>query len=240
MVEVDGQQIPVWAVIVAGGSGTRFGGETPKQFVLLRGAPVLAWTIAAFEAADVVDYIVVVAPDEYLQQVAFDVVDPCRFVKVRRVVPGGADRQGSTAAGLAAVEDDEAVVLVHDGVRPFPSVGVITATSLSAAQHGCGLAASRVTDTIKRVDADGNVAETVPREHLWAAQTPQAFRAAILREALEAAERDGFRGTDESQLVERIRGRVPVVESETTNLKITTKSDLVRAELIAAERTPPC
>ncbi len=240
MIEAEGRRIPLWVVIVAGGSGTRFGGELPKQFTLLAGHPVLAWTVSAFEETDAVDYVIIVAPEAYIQQVACDVVDPCRFSKVRRIVPGGRDRQGSTAGGVAAVEDDDAVVLVHDGVRPFPSPGLITACAQSAAECGSGLTATPVTDTIKRVDPDGRVVETVPREHLWAAQTPQAFHVGVLRRALSAADESGFRGTDEAQLVERIGERVALVEGEPSNLKITTRSDLARAELIATERTPPC
>jgi 2-C-methyl-D-erythritol 4-phosphate cytidylyltransferase len=232
------QKTPVWAVVVAGGSGQRFGGPTPKQYLDLAGAPILAWSLAAFERADGVDHIIAVVPEDDVLMVGEGIVDAYSLRKVRRVVPGGCSRQDSTARGLDAVEDRDGIVLVHDGVRPFISDAVIAQAIASADESGSGLVATPVTDTIKRVE-DSCVAETIPREALWAAQTPQAFTISLLRRAMEQAIRDGFEGTDEAQLVERIGHRVRIVPGDSMNIKITNREDLERAELIASRLRVP-
>jgi 2-C-methyl-D-erythritol 4-phosphate cytidylyltransferase len=232
------QDIPVWVVVVAGGTGHRFGGPIPKQYLDLAGAPILAWSMAAFERAESVDHIIAVVPESDLFMVSETIVDAYNLRKVRRVVPGGRNRQESTAHGLDAVEDREGIVLVHDGVRPFISDDVITRTIASVRESGSALAATQVTDTIKRVE-NGSVAETVPRESLWAAQTPQAFTIDLLRRAMELAVSDDFEGTDEAQLVERTGHQVSIVPGELTNIKITNREDLERAELIASRLHGP-
>jgi 2-C-methyl-D-erythritol 4-phosphate cytidylyltransferase len=155
---------------------------------------------------------------------------------VDRLIPGGADRQASVYAGLAAGPAETDVVLVHDGARPLVTPEIVRAAVRVAATEGAAVVAVAVTDTIKMADADGRVVETPPRGRLWAAQTPQAFRAGWLREAHARALADGFRGTDDSSLVERIGHRVWLVPGSPENLKITTTADLVRAEQILRGR----
>jgi 2-C-methyl-D-erythritol 4-phosphate cytidylyltransferase len=152
------------------------------------------------------------------------------------LVPGGADRQASVCAGLAAAPVETDVVLVHDGARPLVTPEIVNAAIRVAATEGAAVVAVPVTDTIKVADVDDRVAETPPRGRLWAAQTPQAFRAGWLRAAHARALADGFRGTDDSSLVERMGRPVRLVPGSPENLKITTTADLVRAEQILRAR----
>jgi 2-C-methyl-D-erythritol 4-phosphate cytidylyltransferase len=240
MLDRDGKTWRTCALIVAGGKGVRLGSLTPKQYLPLRGAPVLAWSVAAFDRMEIVDEAIVVVPEADLAYVAEAVVDAYGFDKVRRIVAGGKERQESVAAGLDAIEGDDAVVLVHDGVRPFVSADIITRATERACDTGAALVAVPVVDTIKRVDEHIRVVETVSRERLWAAQTPQAFRVDILRSAMDRASADGYTGTDEAEIVARSGVEVAVVTGEGENIKITTPDDLARAERIAEGREPPC
>jgi len=230
----------VAAIIVAGGIGRRMGGDVPKQYLAVGGIPILARTIAAFQREEVVDEIVLVAPQQDLYMVAEDIVDAHRLEKVRRVVAGGATRQDSTAAGLAAVEGDHTVVLVHDGVRPFIRGEIIRRAATVACDQGAALVAVPVVDTIKRANAATEAVETIPRETLWAAQTPQAFRIGLLRRAIDRARADGVQATDEAMLVERLGIPVPIVSGDAENIKITVPEDLIRAEEIARRWEAPC
>ena len=240
MVRSGGKALPVWAVIVAGGAGVRMGSPKPKQYLPIGGVPIIRWTVTAFQSSPVVDHIVVVVPAADRGMVEDEILDRGCAGKLRDVVAGGATRQDSTAAGVSEVGDAECVILVHDGVRPFTNQDAITAAAETAAESGAALVAMPITDTVKRVGEDGVVTETVPRTGLWAAQTPQAFRAEILREALDKAKQSSFVGTDESQLVERAGYSVRVVQGDCTNIKITTPEDLERAEIIASGRDLPC
>jgi 2-C-methyl-D-erythritol 4-phosphate cytidylyltransferase len=148
------------------------------------------------------------------------------------VVPGGRERQDSVYNGLLRAKPDTDVVLIHDGVRPFVSLEVVLATIDAAKEYGAAVAAVPVTDTIKRVDADGFVLNTPEREQLWAAQTPQAFRYALLMQAHQSVRKRGIVATDDAALLERLGMRVKVVRGSHENIKITTEEDLARADLI--------
>lgn len=246
MITVDAKERRVHAVIVAGGSGRRMGSDIPKQYLTLTDkdnhtAPILAWTAFAFCRSELVDEVILVVPESDLVIVAEEIVDDYDLHRVTRVVAGGATRQESTAAGVSVCEktagDD--IVLVHDGVRPFVSTGIIAESARVAVVEGAALVAIPVTDTIKRVDSDGMVAVTIARDGLRAAQTPQAFTLNVLRKALDGAKKDGVQATDESMLVERLGMRVPVVDGDVDNIKITTPADLDRARVIAARREGP-
>jgi 2-C-methyl-D-erythritol 4-phosphate cytidylyltransferase len=195
----------VWAVIVAAGSGERFGG--PKQFELLGGRTVVDH--AAAVAREVVDGVVVVVP-----------VDR---VAAPSEVAGGATRSESVRLGLAAVPPEADVILVHDGARPFASADLYRAV-IAAVRGGADGAVPGidVTDTIKVVDDARTVVSTPDRATLVAVQTPQAFRAAVLR----AAHTGAAEGTDDAALVERAGGRVVVVPGEADNRKLTVADDL--------------
>ena len=217
----------VAVILPAGGAGVRLGGRTPKQFLSLAGTSILRATADRFARHPAVASIVVVAPAAYLRRTQALLRD-LRFPGRLTVVEGGRERQESVAHGLRAISGEPDVVVVHDAVRPFVTRSVIDAVLAAAREHGAAICAVPVKETVKRV-IDGLVAETVDRASLWSVQTPQAFRTAVLREAHEKARRDGFVGTDEAMLVERLGERVRVVRGDEGNVKITTREDLRRA-----------
>lgn len=228
-----------WAVIAAGGSGRRMGAAVNKLFLPLADRPLLAHTLEAFEAASSVGRVVVAARAED-GGACRELVDRYGFGKVVDIVAGGAERQDTVAAGLAAVagyyencEGDgggHTIVAVHDGARPLATPALIDRTVAAARRHGAALAALPARETVKVVDAAGRVENTPARDSLHYAQTPQAFRLAVLREAMEKAAEEGVRGTDEAFLVERLGHPVQVIEGEERNIKVTTPSDLAVAE----------
>lgn len=200
----------VWAIVVAAGSGARFGGA--KQFEELEGRRVVDWALAA--SRSVADGVVLVVPADHASDEA-TVADVA--------VLGGATRSASVRCGLAAVPADAEVVVVHDGARPFASPTLFEAV-VAAVREGADGAVPGVAlaDTVKRVGADGAVVETLDRNELVAVQTPQAFSAAALRRAHAA----GGEATDDAALVEAAGGRVVVVAGDPANTKITLRTDL--------------
>ena len=199
----------VWAIVVAAGSGSRFGG--PKQFEELEGRRVVDWALAA--SRSVADGVVLVVPDDHLDDEA---------PAADAVVTGGATRSHSVRAGLAVVPADADVVVVHDAARPFAAPALFEAV-VAAVRAGAdgAVPAVAVADTIKRV-AGVEVLATLERAELVAVQTPQAFTAA----ALHRAHADGAEATDDAALVEASGGRVVVVPGDPANTKITLRSDL--------------
>ena len=214
-------------VIPAGGIGRRLGGRTPKQFLRLGRTSILATTVRHFVRHPEVATVVVAAPAEYLdrtRRALAGVRGPARV----QIVPGGAERQESVWLGLNAVPDSAAIIAVHDAVRPFIDRPLVDRVIASAREKGAAICALPIAETVKRVH-DAMVESTVDRRGLWAVQTPQAFRAALLREAHDKARRDTFLGTDDAMLVERIGHPVAVVSGLAENVKITTAEDLRRA-----------
>jgi 2-C-methyl-D-erythritol 4-phosphate cytidylyltransferase len=222
------------AVIPAGGSGIRMGGRLPKQFRVLAGAPILAHTLRALLASPALDGAVVSVPAD-------------RIVATRRalgrhgvrrvldVVAGGAERQESVWRGLQVVPDGVRWVLVHDAVRPFVTRDLVDRLLSAARQWGAATCGVKVRDSVKRVIGE-TVESTVDREGLWLVQTPQAFSRDLLWEAHEKALRDGFVGTDDAVLVERLGARVAMVAGLTENVKITTPEDLALARFWLGDR----
>ena len=221
----------VTAIIPAGGKGLRFGTGQPKQFTHLAGWPVLAHTVSRFDQTSAVDKIIVAAPPGLEDDVRLNVVKPFGFTKDLTVVRGGKTRQESVYNGFLALEDDVDLVVVHDGVRPLVKAAVIEAVIDAAREYGAAIAAVKVRDTLKRVE-DHHIQGTLDREMIWQAQTPQAFKRGLLAEALAAARRDGFTGTDESSLLERLGLPVRVVAGNSENIKITMPEDLALAEAL--------
>lgn len=215
----------VVAVVPAGGVGRRMGGRRPKQYLTLAGAPIIVHTLRALARG--VDGIVVAVPADRIEATR-RLVARHRVPRVLDVVAGGAERQESVCLGIAALPAETEWVVVHDAVRPFVPVDLIARVLAAAREQGaatCGLA---VRETVKRV-ADARVTGTVEREGLWLTQTPQAFRRALLWEAHDKARRDGFLGTDDASLVERLGADVAMVAGFHKNLKITTPDDLAIA-----------
>lgn len=216
------------AIVVAAGRGERLGAPAGKAFVPLLGRPMLVRTLRAVEACRLIDRIVAVVPPERVADVQA-LLRPHGLARVRAVVGGGAERQDSVAAGLAAVGEPE-IVVVHDGARPLVRPEVIEAVARAAAEAGAASAGVPMRETVKAVE-DGTV-RTVDRDTLWIARTPQAFRTTLLREAHRRAQADGFRGPDDAVLVERLGRPVRMVEDSPTNLKITVADDLRLAEAV--------
>ena len=217
----------VGVVVPAGGAGRRIGGRTPKQFLRIGGATILATTVGLFARHPSVRDIVVAAPAAWVARTRRALGGVGGAARVR-VVDGGAERQDSVWLGMQAVADDVTIILVHDAVRPFISRALIDRVISAARADGAAICARPIAETVKRV-RDGVVEATIDRSVLWSVQTPQAFAASLLREAHEKARRDGFLGTDESMLVERLGHRVRVVPGLAENVKITTPDDLRRA-----------
>jgi 2-C-methyl-D-erythritol 4-phosphate cytidylyltransferase len=220
----------VAVVIPAGGSGARMGGRVPKQFMLLGGQPILATTASRFAAHPAVMLLVVAAPRAHLRRARRALAGLARRVTIG-IVEGGAERQESVWRGLQAVPEDADIVIVHDAVRPFVTRSLIDAVLHAATETGAAVCACPIAETVKRVQ-DGLVRQTIDRRELWAVQTPQGFRAQLLREAHDKARRDGVVGTDDAMLVERLGHPVRVVLGLTQNVKITTPEDLRRARAI--------
>ena len=220
------------AVVVAGGTGERLGRPGGKQLALVLGQPVLSWTLAVFDAASQVDLIVVVCHPERVAEFRVSAVEPYCIRTPVTLVPGGETRQASVTRGLAAVPSSVETVMVHDGARPLVTpqliAGPLAALASSVDVDGVVVGYPAV-DTLKIV-SDGAVTETPDRTRYWAVQTPQVFRAATLRAAYAAADRDRFLGTDDASLVERNGGRVVVFEGPRDNVKVTTAEDLVFVE----------
>jgi 2-C-methyl-D-erythritol 4-phosphate cytidylyltransferase len=216
----------VWAVLAAAGRGERLGGDRPKAFAKLRGRPLLAESLERLEASGWVDAIVIVAPPGW-EEPAILLAEELACSKVVACVAGGETRAESVRAGAAEVNEDAAVIVVHDAARPALAEEVLerVLTALNEGWDGA-VPALPLTDTIKRV-RDGQVVETLPRGELAAAQTPQAFLAPILREALAG---DLAGATDCAALVEARGGRVTTVPGDPRLLKVTDAADL---ELVA-------
>ncbi len=220
----------VYAIIVAGGTGRRMGSAVPKQFLPLSGRPILDWTLSAFVRSDRVDGIVLVLPagtDE-------DESAPYRDLrKVVAVVEGGEERQDSVYEGLVAVPASAEIVLVHDAVRPFVSDGLIARCVDLAREQGAAVPVTPVRDTVKAWDKAEKNLVTYDRTTLFRAQTPQAFRAPVLRDAYAKAAAEGWKGTDDASFVERAGHPVVPVPGAEENIKITLPEDLRMAEGLA-------
>ncbi|HSD49799.1 MAG TPA: 2-C-methyl-D-erythritol 4-phosphate cytidylyltransferase [Candidatus Methylomirabilis sp.] len=225
----------VTAIVPAAGGGTRLAGDLPKQYLPLAGIPLLARTLQALRASGRVDHLILVVPPGHEARCRTEILEPFGL-HVDAVLPGGADRQASVFAGLSRIPEATDLVLVHDGARPFITADLIQAAVSAAAAVGAAVVAVPVTDTIKVAGPDGSVKETPERGRLWAVQTPQVFRVALLRDAHRQALQDGFRSTDDSALVERLGYHVRLVPGSPENLKITTTADLALADHILQAR----
>lgn len=231
--------VAVFVLVPAAGAGRRMGAAVNKQYLTLAGRPILAHTLDLFEKHPAVEGVVVVSPREEIPFCRKEVVERYGFGKVRALVEGGGERQDSVRNGLAACPGgDDDIVLIHDGVRPFFPAELIGAVAETAARVGGCVVGVPVKDTIKEVEG-GRIAGTPPRGRLWQAQTPQAFPLRVIREAHARALRDGFRGTDDASLVERLGAPVAMVEGSYRNIKITTPEDLVLARAFLAEGDAP-
>jgi 2-C-methyl-D-erythritol 4-phosphate cytidylyltransferase len=221
------------AIIVAAGQGTRMGGQVSKPYLPLGGVSILDRTLRVFIASRMFADIILVVTEtdvEYCQRLCLEAFGTKQTI---RVIAGGDHRQESVYNGLEACQgQDDDVVLIHDGVRPFVTQALLSHCLETVIDHAACIAAVPACDTLKQVGPDGRITQTLHRDAVWLAQTPQGFRLDLIRSAHRQARKEGFLGTDDAQLVERLGGKVAIVPGLTTNIKITTPDDLRLAEAI--------
>ncbi len=220
----------VTAIITAAGKGTRMNSSVNKQYLKIAGIPVLARTISAFESCSEVDNIILVVNEDDINFCKHEIVEEFNFKKVISLVSGGAERQNSVYKGLCSIRDDKGIVLIHDGARPFVTNKNIVDCIEAAREFGaCGIGV-RSKDTIKISDENGYVQSTPDRNNLWSIQTPQGFMYDIIKDAHDKAVQNGYVGTDDMVLVEKLGIPVKIVEGSYQNIKITTPEDLIMGE----------
>lgn len=222
------------AVIVAAGRGERFG-HSAKVLATVGGRPMLAWSLSAVAAARCLREIVIVTGDHTEADIRVLVATADPPVPVV-VVPGGARRQDSVAAGVAAVSCHSEVVLIHDGARPLATAAIFDACAREARVSGAAIVATPVSDTLKRV-RDLTIEQTVPRDALWAAQTPQGFRRELIQEAIARGRMMDNEFTDEASLVEALGQPVRIVPGDGTNIKVTHPEDLELVDALLWRRS---
>lgn len=231
-----GKKLRCTAIIMAAGKGKRMQTAVSKQFLPVCGKEILAWTVDVFEKSPLVDNILLMASADGKEDVQH-LWDNYGWKKVAAVLEGGKERQNSVANGLAAVEEDTDIVLIHDGVRPFVTEEMIADSIVAAQAYGGAVIGVPAKDTIKVCSADGMAVETPDRSTLWQIQTPQTFQRDLIVNAYEKADRDGFLGTDDASVAEFAGHQVKVVMGSYRNIKITTKEDLVIAEAFLKEES---
>jgi len=227
----------VSAIIAAAGMSNRMKSKINKQFIFLDDKPILAHTIEKFERCKYIDEIIVVAKEDEINYCKKEIVRKYKFRKVSKIVRGGKERQDSVYNGMLALNEKSGIVLSHDGARPFVNLKNIIDSIEGAYNYGACIVAVPVKDTIKIVDDNQNINRTPRRSLLWQAQTPQCFKKEILIEAYRKAIEDGFMGTDDSMLVERLGIDVKIVMGSYENMKITTPEDIIIAESLLKDKS---
>lgn len=225
----------VSVIIVAGGTGKRFGNITKKQFADLCGKPVLYYSIDAFEKCKLVSEIVLVLPAEYMDSYDKSISRIKSFKKVKKIIQGGKQRQDSVYNGLKNVSNNADIVLVHDAARPLVSINIISKVIEQSNLSDCAICAVAINDTIKQSNGDHLVKQTIPRDDLWLAQTPQGFKYDLIMSAFKNAYDNNIYGTDESSFIELLGVKPAIVEGAKNNLKITNPEDLKLAEFYLKE-----
>lgn len=224
------------AVVAAGGIGSRFGGSKNKQFVSLRGKPVLAWSLEALQSCELIHSIIIVVHENEISATR-SMVKEYACSKVSQVVTGGRERQDSVYNGLKAANNATDIVVIHDGARPLVAPEIISEAILGLEGYDGTLTAVPVKDTIKESLSGSSlpvVDHTLDRSRLWSVQTPQVFRYTTLLHALVQAKKDGFSGTDDASFVEHYGGKIRIISGSYKNIKITTPEDLAVAEAFIA------
>ncbi len=217
------------AIVLAAGSGRRFGGK--KQFSILACRPVFVHSLSLFQQIPNIKEIICVVPEED-QSYAENIIAEYALTKVKNILPGGAKRQDSVAVALSGLEKEKSpddLVLVHDGARPFLSTALVNALMQKAEKYGAAVAARPVTDSLKEVSKEGFIRRSIPRDGVWAMQTPQVFRLSLLSAAYKKGLADAMVATDDAMMVERLGHPIFCVEGLVENIKITEASDLKRA-----------
>ncbi len=224
------KEYKIGAVIVAAGSGLRFGER--KQFKKLASKPLYLYSLQHFIDCDLIDEIVLVIPEDLINTITFEVRKLNQIPKIK-IVAGGKLRQDSVLAGIEGLSANCDMVCVHDAARPFVSTDLIVGTITACENNDGAIAAIPSRDTVKEVDSnDYRIKRTIPREKIWLAQTPQVFHRGKLQKALSYVKGKGIKVTDESTLLESLDYSIVVVESKTDNFKITTQRDWENAKVL--------
>jgi 2-C-methyl-D-erythritol 4-phosphate cytidylyltransferase len=223
------------AIIVAAGSGVRLGSSVPKAFVKIAGRTMLSYSLATIGKINSIEELVITVPKGFENAARAEVAAAGLSIPVKITV-GGIERQDSVRIALELTSAESDLVIVHDAARPLATPEIFDACLSAASRAGAAIAAIPVSDTLKRV-SDNTITATIARAGLWQAQTPQAFRRAVLVSAHQRAVREKIVATDDADLVERTSARVQVVEASTTNIKITTPADLAIVEAIIAAQS---
>lgn len=218
------------AVILGAGKGSRMKAGINKQFLTLNHEPVISYTIRAFDQCSAIDEIIIVTSPEEQEYFQINILDKYHYSKVKRLVAGGAERQQSAYNGIMSASEQSEIILIHDGARPFVSQQTIISCIQAAKLHGATSAGMPSKDTVKLIDEQNIVIQTLQRDRVWLTQTPQAFKKDLIHKAHEAALKDGVLGTDDAMLLELLGHKVVMVEAGYENIKITTPEDLSIAE----------
>jgi 2-C-methyl-D-erythritol 4-phosphate cytidylyltransferase len=240
MVIQDSTDFPnqVTAIIPAAGSGTRMGLKKAKQFMDLCGKPILAVTLSHFQECNLVDRIVVAVSQDDVDYCLREIVDRYKLSKVFKVIVGGKRRQDSVRKGIEAVSDSCRLVLIHDGVRPLVTNGLIERVIKAANDFRAVITGLPVKETVKEADSKGRVLRSIDRGHLWLIQTPQIFRWEDIHLAHQKAIRHGWEeATDDAFLIEKMGIPVKMIEGEEDNIKVTTPQDLDMARFLMSKKS---
>jgi 2-C-methyl-D-erythritol 4-phosphate cytidylyltransferase len=226
----------VSAIIVAAGKGNRMSGTVPKQYLKLADRPIVSHTLLAFDSCDIIEDIIFVIPEEDTDFCLKKILLPLKIHTQVRLVSGGHSRQDSVFNGLQAIADKHSLVVIHDGVRPLVTAEMLATCIKGGHETGACILGIPAQDTVKQVEGKGHIENTLNRDTIWLAQTPQVFQYALIRKAHETARRDGIKASDDALLVERIGHPVKILLGSRSNIKITTREDLVIGEAILKSR----
>lgn len=230
----------VAAVIVAAGKGVRMHSPLRKQYLSLGGLPILARTLLVFDGCGLIDDIYLAIPkvdSDYCREEIISRIEPTSNI---HLVSGGARRQDSVYNSLQKIDPNCSIVVIHDGVRPFVRIDQVVATIEGAREFGACILGIPAHDTLKQVDAHDNIVNTLHRDDIWLAQTPQTFRYDLIKKAHENAKEKGYLGTDDASLVEQLGEPVKMIRGSRGNIKITHQEDLEMAHcLLTSEILQP-
>lgn len=220
----------VVALIAAAGLGKRMNAKINKPFIPIFGKPILAYTVEKFEKCKFIEKIYLIVNQEERDFCSKDIILKYNFSKVQELIEGGETRQDSVYNGLKVLGPDTDIVVIHDGARPLVEGAIIQESIEAAQEYGAAIAAIPLKDTIKKSRKDFFINETLNREEIWRAQTPQTFRYDIILSAYHQAYKDKFFTTDDAAIVERYGHKVKMIIGSEENIKITTPFDIIIAE----------
>jgi len=227
----------IGAIIVAAGEGTRMGSSKNKQYLFIGDRPLIAHTLGVFSSIDLIDNIVLVVREQEMDYCRKNIIEQYGIKNIMALIPGGSERQHSMLKGLDALKGICDIVVTHDGARPLVTPEIILESISKAYTYGASACAVPVKDTIKIVDSHNYIVDTPNRSKLYRVQTPQTFKFDILYDAHKKALEEGFVGTDDTVLLERIGVKVKLFEGSYENIKVTTPEDIYIAEAILNYRS---